>query len=237
MEQFYTYIHRKASDGSVFYVGKGISSRASTTHGRNTFWHNVVNKHGFKFEICARWQTSKEALDHERFLISCFKDMGIKLTNLTAGGDGPTGRKMPPDQLTKHIERIKEQAKNPEWRAKISNSLKGKKHPRHGKPAPNKGKPVLPHVHAAMMAKHVRVNPEAMAKMIASKTGVKLTEEHRAKLSAASKGKQKSEAMRAKLSKSKTGYKYSDEAREKMRNSRLAYLAKHKLEHENEINK
>jgi hypothetical protein len=235
-DMFYTYIHRKASDGSVFYVGKGISSRANTMHGRNKFWHNIENKHGRTVEICARWKTEQEALDHERLLIACFKDMGCELSNLTDGGLGTSGRKMPPDQLAKHTTRVREQAKSQEWRDRIAESLKGEKHPRFGKPAPNKGKPILPHVQAAMMAKHVNVNPDAMAKMIASKTGVKLTADHKKKLSAASKGKPKSEAMKEKLAKSKTGYKYSEEAKEKMRQSRLAYLAKQKLERKNEIN-
>lgn len=236
-DMFYTYIHKKASDGSVFYVGKGISSRANSMHGRNKFWHNIEKKHGRTVEICARWKTEQETLEHERFLIACFKNMGCELSNLTEGGLGTSGRKMPTDQLAKHVERVREQAKSQEWRSRISESLKGEKHPRFGKAALNKGTPALPHVHAAMMARHVSVNPEAMAKMIASKTGVKLTEEHCAKLSAASKGKPKSDAMRAKLAKSKTGYKYSDEAKEKMRQSRFAYLEKQKLECENETNK
>jgi hypothetical protein len=235
-DMFYTYIHRKASDGSVFYVGKGIASRASTLHGRNKFWLNIEKKHGRTVEICARWKTEQEALDHERLLIACFRDMGCELANITEGGKGTAGRKMPPDQLSKHTERVREQAKSQEWRSRISEALKGEKHPRFGKPALNKGKPALPHVHAAMMAKHVSVNPDAMAKMIASKTGVKLTEEHKKKLSEASKGKPKSDAMREKLAKSKTGYKYTEEAKEKMRQSRLAYLAKQKLERKNEIN-
>lgn len=228
MKQFYTYIHKKASDGSVFYVGKGRASRSTTEHGRNKYWHNIVAKHGYTVEICAEWKTEQEALDHEKFLIWCFRDMGVELSNLTDGGVGNSGRKMPPEQLAKHTERVRNQAKSPEWRAKISKSLMGEKHPLFGKPSHNKGKPILPHVQSAMMAKHVSVNPEAMAKMIAKKTGVKLSAEHCAKLSAASKGKPKSEAMKAKLAQSKTGYRYTPEAREKMRQSRLAFLAKQK---------
>lgn len=236
MKMFYTYIHKKASDGSVFYVGKGLRSRARAVHGRNKFWKNIVGKHGFNVEICAKWQTEQEALDHERFLIWCFRDMGLSLANITDGGLGTSGRKMTPDQLQKHTERSRLQAKSQEWRDSISEKLKGEKHHFFGKPAHNKGKPMLAHVKAALMAKHVNVNPEAMAKMIASKTGVKLTEAHKAKLSVASKGKPKSDAMRKKLSQSKTGYKYTLEAREKMRQSRLAFIAKQK-EEQNAINK
>jgi hypothetical protein len=147
---------------------------------------------------------------------------------LTDGGLGNSGRTMTLQQLEKHTERVRNQAKDLEWREKISKSLMGKKHPMFGKAARNRGTPILAHVQAAMMAKHVSINPEAMEKMIAKKTGVKLSEEHRAKISVASKGKPKSDAMRAKLAQSKTGYRYTPEAREKMRQSRLAFIAKQK---------
>jgi hypothetical protein len=234
MKVFYTYIHRQADDGSVFYVGKGSITRARTASGRSNFWKRVVNKHGKVVEICAGWDTEQEAFEHEKFLILCFKDMGCRLTNMTNGGEGTSGRKMPPEQYEKHVARMRLQSQSPEFRKKISERMMGENHPLFGKPAPNKGKPMLSHVKAAMMAKHVSVNPEAMAKMIASKKGVKLTDEHKEKLSKAHMGKPKSEAMRTKLSWSKTGYRYTPEAKEKMRQSRLAFLAKQK-EKKNEV--
>ena len=45
---FYTYIHTKNTTGEVFYVGKGKQDRFICTHNRNKFWHNIVNKHGYK---------------------------------------------------------------------------------------------------------------------------------------------------------------------------------------------
>lgn len=234
--KFYTYIHRKADDGTIFYIGKGAGYRVSAKNGRNKYWHSVVNKHGFKYEICSYWDTELDAYQHEQFLILCFKDLGIKLANLTDGGKGGTsGRKMPSDQYDRHVARIALQAQDPIWRAKLSEQKKASPHHWRGKPSHNKGKPMLPHVKDALMRNHVSVNPAAMERMIASKTGVPLTEEHKAKLSQAHKGKPKSEAMKAKLAQSKTGYKYSDEARAKMRASRLAYLEKQRKAH-NEVN-
>ena len=183
-----------------------------------------MNKHGYYIEICAKWETEEEAFEHEKFLVWCFKDIGTKLTNITSGGEGTSGRKMPPEQLEKHIARVKKQASDPEWRKRISNTLKNGPHPMRGKPSWNRGKPMLPQVKEALLAKHLRNNPEAMRKMIETKRGQKLTEEHKRKIAEALKGKPKSKEMREKLAKSKTGFKYTDEAREKMRQSRLAYI-------------
>jgi hypothetical protein len=92
---FYTYCHlRKNPDGSPgtpFYVGKGSGRRAYRAKGRNKHWNHVAAKHGFVVEILARWQSEKEAFDHEVFLISTFRAMGFKLVNLTDGGDGVSG--------------------------------------------------------------------------------------------------------------------------------------------------
>jgi hypothetical protein len=90
-ELFYTYLHRRKSDGLIFYIGKGRGDRATWPHGRSQYWSRVVKKHGFFAEICAKWPSEKEAFEHEKFLIWCFKDMGHKLVNMTEGGDGPSG--------------------------------------------------------------------------------------------------------------------------------------------------
>ena len=90
---FYTYIHRRASDNQVFYVGKGYGKRAWSKVGRNQYWKNVVKKHGLNVEICSTWKVEQDAFEHERFLILCFKDLGIPLVNMTDGGEGFFGGK------------------------------------------------------------------------------------------------------------------------------------------------
>lgn len=88
---FYTYAHYRP-DGRVFYIGKGSGNRYLSV-GRSSYWKNVVAKEGgFTAEILARWPTEKEAFEHEKFLIKCFKDLGFKLCNLTDGGEGASGR-------------------------------------------------------------------------------------------------------------------------------------------------
>ena len=90
-KMFYTYIHFCKDSGLPFYIGKGKGNRLFTKTKRNTHWKNIANKHGFKAEICSQWNTEKEALEHEKFLIACFKDIGIPLANMTDGGEGTSG--------------------------------------------------------------------------------------------------------------------------------------------------
>lgn len=89
----YTYIHQKTDDNKIFYIGKGQGNRAFSNNRRNNFWQSIAKKHGFNAEIIAYWKTEQEALAHEMLLISCFKDMGYKLANMTNGGEGSTGLK------------------------------------------------------------------------------------------------------------------------------------------------
>lgn len=98
---FYTYAHYKP-EGGLFYIGKGIKNRAYDMKMRNVYWKNVVAKYGNPVvEILANWKTEEEALSHEKLLISSFKEMGIKLANLTDGGEGVSGYKHTESSLQK----------------------------------------------------------------------------------------------------------------------------------------
>lgn len=89
--RFYTYLHRRADDGAVFYVGKGTGARAHRTTRRSLWWLRVARKHGHTVEILAHWDDEVQALEHEKLLIACFQDMGAPLVNLTLGGEGTSG--------------------------------------------------------------------------------------------------------------------------------------------------
>ena len=90
MNKYYTYIHTKI-DGTPFYVGKGVGNRIFDKCSRNPYWENIVNKHGLNAEILAYWDSEQEAFSHEKLIISCFKDMGLKLANMSDGGEGNSG--------------------------------------------------------------------------------------------------------------------------------------------------
>jgi hypothetical protein len=102
---FCTYAHY-TSHGNPFYIGKGSGDRRPYYFkGRNDYWNKVVAKHGTpKVEILAQWPTEAEAFEHERFLISCFKELGYKLCNLTDGGDGTSGYKQTEEHRQKNRE-------------------------------------------------------------------------------------------------------------------------------------
>lgn len=87
-EGFFTYAHFRKSDGRIFYIGKGRNNRHLKKDNRNEYWRRTVLKHGLSVEKLAIWETEKEAFEHEKFLIWCFRDMGVQLANLTSGGDG-----------------------------------------------------------------------------------------------------------------------------------------------------
>lgn len=89
------YLHRKASTGEPFYVGKGRSvERAHVTEKRNTAWQRTVAKHGLIVEVIASCIDDVAAQEIERALIKEIgrRDLGLgPLVNLTDGGDGHAG--------------------------------------------------------------------------------------------------------------------------------------------------
>lgn len=109
---FYTYMHTRNDTNEVFYIGKGTGDRMYWKYGRNRHWTNIVQKHGFTPHVLAYWNNEEECFAHEKFIISCMKDMGIKLVNLSDGGDGPSGRKVTDEQRKKMSDAAKRKYKN-----------------------------------------------------------------------------------------------------------------------------
>ena len=95
---FYVYVHKRLSDGSIFYVGKGYGSRITSLSGRNHKWHEAA-KLGLCGEKIAGFKSEKCAVSIEAAMI---KFIGKRnLCNRSNGGTpGPTG--------TKHTEETKQ---------------------------------------------------------------------------------------------------------------------------------
>lgn len=114
----YIYQHVRLDTNEVFYIGIGrTKSRAHSKHHRSEYWHNIVNKAGYRIDIIAEGITWEQACQKEKELIAYYgrRDRGLgTLVNMTDGGDGAFG----------HI--MSEEAKQ-----KISNGLKGKKRNPH----------------------------------------------------------------------------------------------------------
>ena len=147
-DKFYIYLHRRATDNTVFYVGKGHGKRAWFVNNRSNRWNYIVTKHGYNVVIVQDNLTEEQAFILEKELIA---DIGKEsLCNMTDGGEGASGlvhseesrRKMSNASIGRkkteeHKQKIREfniGRKLPdETRKKISAALKGR-------PALNKGK-------------------------------------------------------------------------------------------------
>lgn len=90
------YLHRKKTDGTIFYVGMGNPDRPyqKKDKARSIVWHRVVKKYGYYIEVIVKNLTKQEAFDIEVDLIKKFgrKDKSLgNLVNLTDGGEGGGG--------------------------------------------------------------------------------------------------------------------------------------------------
>jgi hypothetical protein len=128
--KFYTYIHTTSDlagePSRVFYVGKGRKGRAWVLIRRNKYWSSIASKHGVDVTICAYWPSEEEAHEHEKFLILCFRDMGIRLANMTDGGEGMSGHSPTPETRKKMSVAGKRQVFSEERRKNISAGLMGR---------------------------------------------------------------------------------------------------------------
>ena len=92
------YIHRKETNGEIFYVGIGNRNRpyAKCRSHRSNTWINTYNKHGRIVDVIHTGLSWKEACDIETDLIELIgrRDTGAgTLVNLTDGGEGRQGFK------------------------------------------------------------------------------------------------------------------------------------------------
>lgn len=107
--KYYVYVHRKQTDGSIFYVGKGCGSRDKDRSGRNRHWKNVVAKHGFSWARVSENMSHYCALSLEKALIAW---IGIdKLANLKSGDLNGCEHS---DESKRKMSRAKKGAKRPQ---------------------------------------------------------------------------------------------------------------------------
>ena len=131
-KQFYVYVHRYASgpkQGEVFYVGKGKGYRSHSKIGRNTHWHNIVNKHGYDINIVARFNNEQCALSFERAFIALYGREN--LCNMTDGGEGTSGNPCSNERkenIRKALIGRKKPPHTDEHKKKISESCRGRNH-------------------------------------------------------------------------------------------------------------
>lgn len=126
---YYVYLHRKKTNGEVFYVGKGCNRRAYDTKDRSEHWKRTSKKYGFTVEIISNglqdWYAKELESDYIAYYGRNDLDYG-KLVNFTDGGDGISG--------LVHSEETKDKLRRAnlgkkateEARAKMSNASIGK---------------------------------------------------------------------------------------------------------------
>jgi len=138
-KSFYVYVHRRDTDGRVFYVGKGTANRAwQKASKRNEHWKRIVDKHGLIVEIVESGYQDWYSMEREIQLIEFY---GFdNLCNQTHGGEGG-GSRVWSDESRKKLSDSKKGKPNPgisgdknhmktqASRDKISALFKGKPHP------------------------------------------------------------------------------------------------------------
>lgn len=128
---FYAYLHARPDvEGvfSIFYVGKGTLYRYRSLNPRNSYYKNIVNKCGKENILISKIDCSTEsfALLLEKGLIKCLRSMGVKLSNMTDGGDGVSGLKWSEASKLKSSEKRKGIGPSEETKLKIKEALKGR---------------------------------------------------------------------------------------------------------------
>ncbi len=248
----------------IRYIGKTVNpnarlrqhikTRRTVTH--CTLWIDTLLAESVKpvmkvLETCDKSNGSTQ----ERWWIAEGKKAGLRLTNLTDGGEGVT---MTPERK-KHLSELFTGRKiSEEQKAKISASLMGhstsektrevllkgskmsfpnphSEETRQRMSAAHTGKKRTPHSEetkekmrkAALGKKHGSPSEETRAKLSAANTGKTLSEDHKAKISAANTGREFSEEHKQHLSEAHLGNTPSQETKDKIS---AAHLARHNQE-------
>lgn len=98
-KRFYVYVHRRKTDGSIFYVGKGTGGRKDHTYGKTKWWRSIATKNGWYSEIIYKNLTEDCAYSIEKILINL---MSERLCNISSGGTGGlAGKPKSPEHVKK----------------------------------------------------------------------------------------------------------------------------------------
>lgn len=135
MRNFYVYVWIRKDTNNVFYVGKGTKNRYKDLSMRNRYFLNIVNKLGMdniEIKIIENNLTEQEAFDKEKEYIKHYIDNGIKLANMTSGGEGSSDwYKQLTDEEKEHHREISKsflgKHHTEETKKKMSESANGRK--------------------------------------------------------------------------------------------------------------
>lgn len=130
-EKFYVYIHKRKTDNSIFYVGKGSGNRAFSKSGRSPHWRNIVRKNDYTVEIVKYFSCEAEAYNYETHLISLMRSNMERICNIANGGEGGLSGISLNHEHKEKLRKAKLGKKQlPEHAKKSAEAKKGKKQPR-----------------------------------------------------------------------------------------------------------
>jgi len=161
---FYVYEHIRPDTGMVFYVGKGSGWRSGATQHRNSYWSRIVAKAGgFNVRKIVENVDEELAFLAEQERIDQLKRLGVKLSNLTDGGEG---------------------ASNPseETRRKMSECRKGEKNPRFNINSRRQRYARKEFVSKEVISANMRANHWSKTGVYSPPKGTKRSEEDRLKM-------------------------------------------------------
>lgn len=128
----YVYEHWRPDKDVCFYVGKGSGRRANNLRNERSKHHLNIQAKLAHLGMCvevrlvAEGMTHDDAIAYEIERIAFWKSVGVKLVNLTPGGEGTVGVKRSLEARQKQSLLMKGVPKTKEHRAKISAAKKGK---------------------------------------------------------------------------------------------------------------
>lgn len=110
MQTYCVYVHKKSTDGSIFYVGKGKGKkRAYAKSSRTELWKRTEAKHGRTVHIVFDGLSNEDACALESLIILQIERKN--LVNFTNGGEGAPGRAV--SEKTREAVRLKNKGKPP----------------------------------------------------------------------------------------------------------------------------
>lgn len=128
---FYAYIHCKP-DGTPFYVGKGKLARVKRVSRPHNKGHEaVLAEVGVQNVLIGKLECSSESIayDLERGLIKRLGIMNVDVVNLTHGGGGCSGFKMPDSAKEKISKALSGREFSDSHVANLTKALRGRKLP------------------------------------------------------------------------------------------------------------
>tara|TARA_R110000868_G_scaffold363460_1_gene625736 strand:- start:2824 stop:3687 length:864 start_codon:yes stop_codon:yes gene_type:complete len=124
-ERFYVYEHIRKDTGAVFYVGKGSGKRCNHFANRGKFWNNFCkSKQNVEVRLPIKNVDEEFSLLAEVELIDLYRRRGVRLVNISDGGEGTSGW-IPSDKTR---QRIGEANKHTPKASGEKHGMFGKKH-------------------------------------------------------------------------------------------------------------